>query len=89
MIRPLLACLAYKRAARRAMLVCVSVLLAWPAAAAALDDGSPREFFGLLRVRDLTPFGFRASTCGRHRRHSNPSIKRASNSISVIRTRGS
>ena len=59
MIRSLLACLAHKRAARRATLVCVSVLLGWLAGAAALDDGSPREFFGLLRVRDLTPFGFR------------------------------
>ena len=35
------------------------MLLGVPAAAAEPDPASEREFFGLLRVRDLTPFGFR------------------------------
>jgi hypothetical protein len=56
---PLPGCLAYERAARGALVVCVSALLGWSSGAVALDGGSPREFFGLLRVRDLTPFGFR------------------------------
>lgn len=44
---------------RPALIVCVSAMLALgPSLAAAEPDGE-REFFGLLRVRDLTPFGFR------------------------------
>jgi hypothetical protein len=60
MIRPLPACLAFHRAARACLAACYGALLALaPSAAAGLDPGAEREFFGLLRVRDLTPFGFR------------------------------
>lgn len=61
MIRPLPACLAFRRAARVSLVACFGALFAFAAHAAnaGLDPGAERAFFGLLRVRDLTPFGFR------------------------------
>src|SRR5262249_54844531 len=58
---PRFACDAYKRIACLVFVACLSTLylLVAPAQARDLDAGTPREFFGLLRARDLTPFGFR------------------------------
>ncbi|HYS13679.1 MAG TPA: hypothetical protein VEN28_10240 [Burkholderiaceae bacterium] len=51
--------LAFNRMARVSLAACLSALtlLGLPAEAAESDPRSEREFFGLLRARDLTPFG--------------------------------
>jgi hypothetical protein len=51
----------FNQAARALLATCLGacVLSVSPAAAAETTSGTDNDFFGLLRVRDLTPFGFR------------------------------
>jgi len=58
MTRQFPARLAFNRMPRVSLAACLRLtLLGLPAEAAESDPGSEREFFGLLRARDLTPFG--------------------------------
>jgi hypothetical protein len=61
MIRPFPVRRGLSRAARVLLAACVgaSLFSGLPVAGAEMTSGTDNDFFGLLRVRDLTPFGFR------------------------------